>query len=58
MCGDFCIGFIDFMRADKTLVDFTSMFSPHDIEKNGSIILIYFKDQWNCQNKFDWSNEI
>ena len=45
MCGDFCIGFIDFMRADKTLVDFTSMFSPHDIEKNGSIILIYFKDQ-------------
>ena len=27
-CGYFCIGFIDFMLAGKTLVDFTSLFSP------------------------------
>ena len=26
MCGYFCIGFIDFMFAGKTLVDFTSLF--------------------------------
>ena len=28
ICGYFCIGFIDFMLAGKTLVSFTSMFSP------------------------------
>ena len=28
--GYFCIGFVDFMLAGKTLVDFTSLFSPHD----------------------------
>ena len=33
MCGYFCIGFIDFMLAGKTLTDFTSLFSPYDFEK-------------------------
>ena len=33
MCWYFCIGFIDFMLSDKTLVDFTSLFSPYDFEK-------------------------
>ena len=47
MCGYFCIGFIDFMLADKTLTDFTSFFSPYNFEKNDSIILSYFKDEWN-----------
>ena len=27
---------------DKTLVDFTSLFSPYDFEKNDQIILSYF----------------
>ena len=45
MCGYFCIGFIDFMFAGKTLIDFTSLFSPCDFEKNNSIILKYFKDE-------------
>ena len=58
MCGYFCIGFIDFMRAGKTLVDFTSLFFPYDFEKNDNIILNYFKDEWNWQNKFNWSNKI
>ena len=45
MCGYFCIGFIDFMFANKTLVDFTSLFSPYDFEekKNDKIILKYFQ---------------
>ena len=30
MCGYFCIGFINFVLADKTLNDFTNLFSPHD----------------------------
>ena len=44
MCGDFCIGFIDFIFADKKLTDYTNLFSPYDFDKNDSIILSYFKD--------------
>ena len=44
MCGYFCIGFIDFMLAGKTLTDYTILFSPHDFNKNDQIILSYFKD--------------
>ena len=43
MYGYFCTGFIDFMFANKTLIDFTSLFSPYDFEKNDKIILKYFK---------------
>ena len=43
MCGDFCIGFIDFMFACKTLINFTSLLSPDDFQKNDNIILSYFK---------------
>ena len=44
MCGYFCIGFIDFMLAGKKLTDSTSLFSPHDFDKNDQIIFSYFKD--------------
>ena len=44
MCGYFCIGFIDFMLVGKTLIDYTNLFSPYYFNKNGSIILSYFKD--------------
>ena len=47
MCGYFCIGFIDFMFAGKKLIDFTSLFCPYDFKKNDSLILSYFKDEWN-----------
>ena len=43
MCGYFCIGSIDFMFANKTLIDFTSLFSPYNFEKNDKIILDYFE---------------
>ena len=45
MCGYFCIGFIDFMLADKKLTDYTNMFSPYDFDKSDPIILSYFKDE-------------
>ena len=44
MCGYFCIGFIDFMLAGKTLIDYTNLFSPYDFNKNDQIILSHFKD--------------
>ena len=42
MCGYFCIGFINFMLAGKTLTDFTNLFSPNNFKKNDDIILNYF----------------
>ena len=33
MCGYFCIGFIDFMLAGKTLTEFTNLFSPNVFKK-------------------------
>ena len=44
MCDYFCIRFLDFMLAGKTLIDYTALFSPHDFHKNDQIILSYFKD--------------
>ena len=38
MCGYFCLGFIDFELASKTLIDYTSLFLPY-------IILRYFKNE-------------
>ena len=50
MCEYFCIRFIDFLVASKTLIDYTSLFSPYDFEKNDNINLSYFKNEWN--NKY------
>ena len=33
MCGYFCTGFIDFMLAGKTLIDFTNLFSSNNFKK-------------------------
>ena len=44
MCRYFCIGFIDFMLAGKTLTNYTALFSPYDFNKSDQIILSYFKD--------------
>ena len=38
----FCIGLIDFMLKYKSLLDYASLFSPTEYEKNNKIILKYF----------------
>ena len=43
MCGYFCILFIEYMLNDKTLTDFTILFSPWNFEKNDDIIKKYFQ---------------
>ena len=43
MCGYFSIAFIDFILAGRNLIDYTSLFSPYDFEKNDDIISSYFK---------------
>ena len=46
ICEYFCIGFIDFMLAGKTLIDNTRFFSPYDFEKKKDhITLNYFKNK-------------
>ena len=47
MCGYFCIGFIDFILAGKTLIYYTNLFSPHDFDKTDQIIFSIFKNSWN-----------
>ena len=42
MCGYFCIDFIDFMLAGKTLTEYTNLFSPNNFKENDYIILNYF----------------
>ena len=39
MCRYFCIGFIDFMLAGKTLTKYTNLFSRNKFKKNDDIIL-------------------
>ena len=50
MCGYLCIGFIDFRWKGKSLLEYTSLFSPNQYKKNDKIILKYFqywKRYWN-----------
>ena len=42
MCGYFCLGYIDFILARKTLTEFTNLFSLNNFKKNDDIILNYF----------------
>ena len=42
MCGYFCIGFIDFMLAGKTLTKHTNIFSRNNFKRNDHIISEHF----------------
>ena len=42
MCRYFCIGFIDFMLKDQSLLDYTNLFFPNVYENNDKKILQYF----------------
>ena len=42
MCGNFCIGFLNFMFKGKTLNDYANLFSPNHFKRNDDIILNYF----------------
>ena len=42
MCGYFCIGFLDFILAEKTLLEYTNLFLLNNFKENDDIILNYF----------------
>ena len=41
------------MLAEKTLLDYTNLFSLNDYEKNDKIIYKYFKDAYDRRSKSD-----
>ena len=43
MCGYSCIRIISFMQKCKSLLDYTSLFSPNKYGKNDKIILKHFQ---------------
>ena len=51
MCGFYCIAFIEYMLAGKTLLDYTNLFSPNDYKKNDTRIYKYFKDKYDSRSK-------
>ena len=42
-CGLYCIAFIEFMFAGKTLLDHTNLFYSNDYKKNDKIIYVNLK---------------
>ena len=47
VCGYFCMGFIDFMLAGKTLIDYASLCLPYHFERHDEIILSHFQSGWS-----------
>ena len=42
MCGFYCIAFIEYILAGKTLLDYTNLYYPNDYKKNDKIIYKFF----------------
>ena len=51
MCGFYCIAFIEYMFARKSLLDYTNLFSLNDCKKNEKIIYKYFEDKYGRRSK-------
>ena len=55
MCGFYYIAFIEYMLGGKTILKtilyYTSLFSPNDYKKNSKIIYKYFKKTYGRRNK-------
>ena len=52
MFGFYCITFIEYMLAGKTLSDYTNLFYTNDYKKNDKIIYNYFKDKYDKRSKY------
>ena len=47
MCEFYCIAFIEYGLAEKTLVDYTKLFFLNEYNSNDKIMYKYFKDSYN-----------
>ena len=46
-----CITFIEYMHAEKTLLDYTNLFSPNEYKKKDIVICKYFKNKYERRSK-------
>ena len=46
LCVYYCIALLEYMISGKSLIGYTSLYSPNDYKKNGKIIYKYFKDKY------------
>ena len=51
MCGLCCIVFIEYIIAEKTLLDHTNLFSPNGYQKNDKIIQKYFENKYDKRKR-------
>ena len=51
MRGFYCIAFIEYMLAGKTLLDYTNLFSPSDYKKSDKIIIGILKTNYGRRSK-------
>ena len=54
ICGFYCVTFIEYVIAGKTLSDYTNLFSPNDYQKNDKIIYKYFNDKYGRGKSKVW----
>ena len=45
MCGFYCIAFIEYMLAGKTLLDYINLFSQDDYKNYDKVTYKYFKEK-------------
>ena len=50
-CQFYCIAFIEYMLAGKTLSDYTNLLSLNGFKKNDKIIYKFFKDKYVRKSK-------
>ena len=51
MSGFYCIAFIEYILAGKTLLDYTNLFSPNNYKNKNKIIYKCFKDKYGRRSK-------
>ena len=51
MCWFYCTAFIEYVLAEKSLLDYTYLLSPNDHKKNDKIIYKYVKDKYGRRRK-------
>ena len=50
ICGFYCIAFMEYILAGKTLLDYTNLFFPDDYKNNDQVIYKCFKDKYGIRN--------
>ena len=54
LCESYCIAFIKYMIAGKSLLDYTNVSSPNSNKKNDMIICNYFKEKYGKRKRKPW----